>query len=278
MEEKCINATLVCCSLNPDFGLLHERLTEIATVWSVEVILVIQGANILPRSKLDTGDRVKVIIDDETGLSRARNIGILAACTDWIIFIDDDVTVDDLSGLKSLRGMLPGVYFGCVSSPDGAPLHRLSKSLRKLTLLTVDRVCSVQLVLHRKLFESIGCLDERFGVGARYGACEETDLLIRSLLGGFSVKRLDGFSVSHPIVAPSKEKRFSYGRGLGAMLCKYRFNRLVLPFIVSRLLIRLILCLLMKSERARFRGMIDGWMSFQRDEKNRTDGYRMDGL
>ena len=269
MAEKHTNVTLVCCSLNPNFKRLHGRLAEIASVWSVEVIIVLQGANLPPSSELHDNGQVRVIVDEGIGLSRARNIGISDVRTDWIVFIDDDISIDDLSGLRSLEDMLPGVYFGSVSSPTGAPLHRFSKSLTKLTLLTVDRVCSVQLILHRDLLTSIGGLDERFGVGARYGACEETDLLIRSLLGDYPVERLTGFSVSHPVVSQSKEKRFSYGRGLGAMLCKYKFNRKVLPFLVSRLLIRLLLCLLIKSERARFMGMIHGWMSFQHDEKKR---------
>ena len=271
MLEKHNNVTLVCCSLNPNFERLHTRLAEIASIWSVEVIIVLQGANLPPRSKLHAGSRVKVIVDRGIGLSRARNIGIANVCTDWIVFIDDDISVNDFSGLRSLGGMLPGAYFGSVSSPTGAPLHRFSKSLTKLTLLTVDRVCSVQLIFHRDVLRTIGGLDERFGVGARYGACEETDLLIRSLLAGYPVERLSGFSVSHPVVSQSKEKRFSYGRGLGAMLCKYKFNRKISPFLLSRLFIRPMLCLLMKSERARLRGMIHGWMSFQRDEKNKMD-------
>ena len=260
--------TLVCCSLNPDLEPLYGRLAEIASVWSVDVIIVVQGFNIPPQNKYQVSARVKLMFDDGIGLSRARNIGILAATNDWVVFIDDDVTVDDFSGLASLGDMLPGAYFGSVTSPTGAPLHRFSKSLTKLTLLTVDRVCSVQLILHKDLLQTIGGLDERFGVGGRYGACEETDLLIRSLLAGYPVNRLNGFSVSHPMIAQSKEKRFSYGRGLGAMLCKYRSNGKVLPFIVSRLLMRMILCVLMKSELARFRGMVHGWMTFQRVEKN----------
>lgn len=75
-----------------------------------EIILVINGSldqseNICNSWKLKD-DRIKVISLDTAGVSNARNVGLLAAKGDWIIFVDSDDYLLQRSSTKHLLSEL----------------------------------------------------------------------------------------------------------------------------------------------------------------------------
>lgn len=82
-----------------------------------EIILVINGSldqseNICNSWKLKD-DRIKVISLDTAGVSNARNVGLLAAKGDWIIFVDSD---DYLltSALKLFDANIEDDIYSCI--------------------------------------------------------------------------------------------------------------------------------------------------------------------
>lgn len=77
------------------------------------------------------------------------------------------------------------------------------------------------------------CFDENFGVGATFGACEETDLILEALDNKYQIGYCENMFVVHPTMQHSFEienttevkKRENYARGLGALLEKDKVIR-----------------------------------------------------
>ena len=116
-------------------------------------------------------------------------------------------------------------------------------------------VLSSALVIRRSLICELGGFDENFGVGARWGGSEETDLLLRMLDGGSSISYFPSLLVFHPKADFSLmsykdtfTKSYTYGLGRGALLRKHKtipklfiFNCFIKPagaIFLSLLLVR----------------------------------------
>lgn len=173
--------------------------------------------------------RTIYVKDGGIGLSRGRNIGIKKAKGDWFMFLDDDAVIDNFSQEDFLilekNKLKKIIYYGNVLNLENRKSYIKRRILtRKVHLWNFDSICSIGLLFSRKAIEEIGFFDEDFGAGSKFGAAEESDMLIRALKKGVEINYLKNLIVLHPEAKISIEKKYSYGYGIGALYRKHIFD------------------------------------------------------
>ena len=145
-----------------------------------------------------TDPRLRVIHQDNQGLSGARNSGIRQTTAPWVAFLDSDdwLLSDGMGSLMSATGKSQcGTVFGAwerfssdgvgygrqVPDPDNAKLPQL---------LYGNKFLSIANVVQRSWLEQVGLFDEDLA------ACEDWDLWLRLALAGCRFR-----CVSDPIAA-----------------------------------------------------------------------------
>jgi glycosyltransferase involved in cell wall biosynthesis len=197
----------------------------------------------------------------EVGLSRARNLGLVAATGDIIAFPDDDCwyppgllarvisefhrhpLVDGLTGRsEDGRGRASGGSFSrCQGRVDVSNVWKKGISY---TIFLRSLVCA-----------TVGSFDEELGVGAQtpFGSGEETDYLVRAVKLGFDIQYRPDLVVFHPnpklYNESHRRKAFRYGAGMGRVLSKHRYNLCFSLYTIMRPLGGAILSLLMLRPR-----------------------------
>jgi glycosyltransferase involved in cell wall biosynthesis len=171
------------------------------------------------------------------GLSRARNVGLAAATGEIVAFPDDDCWYR--------AGTLPAVWeafearpecdglTGVARDEDGTPVGSAHWDAEPGWLSKANvwrRGCSITIFLRRSLLERIGGFDERLGAGAGtpYGACEETDLLLKALEAGSRIWFNPALVVHHEQSVSvfdrvAAARAYRYGMGIGFVLRRHGF-------------------------------------------------------
>lgn len=175
-------------------------------------------------------------------LSRARNIGINYLSEHNSIFLhamfpDDDSTFSDTFFTRYKKFIkLELNYLIDVYCEGTVNLFKKNKYQNGSVLgrNNYNAAMSVNLVISYKTFFDVGLLDERIGVGSKYGAGEDTDYYIRACditSSGFIYKKaIFNFH-------PSSTNKFSkmklnqiiyklvnYGNGVIFVLCKHKMH------------------------------------------------------
>lgn len=159
-----------------------------------EVVVVEQGANTKPISTATA----RVIADPGQGLSRARNIALREADTQWVAFVDDDCVVEDGFGkalLAELRahpeaGWLSGHVAGARPAGSDLPLVTTFSVEREATrsgrwTLPGSIGFGVFFAVRRDVAEGLGGWDERLGPGVPdLPAADDMDFAYRFLRSG----------------------------------------------------------------------------------------------
>lgn len=176
-------------------------------------------------------------------LSKARNVGINYLVQneiqfEHIMFPDDDTTFSDIFFLRYKEYIKVGEnYLIDVYCADSQELFKKNKYKDGdiLRQNNYEAAMSVNMVIDYKIFKHVGLFDERIGVGAKYGAGEDSDYFIRACnyatQGFIYTKTLFNFH-------PSSVNKFSkmktkqvvsryvnYGNGVIFMLCKHNMYR-----------------------------------------------------
>lgn len=179
--------------------------------------------------------RIKYMHVDYKGLSRARNDALKLASGDYFCLIDDDAYYDsdyllNASKLVKDRKTIVSGYIYDTISERAFVKYNKKKENRQLSIRDITRICpSAGLVIPLNVIEDVGFFDEKFGVGARYGAGEETDLLLRSIKRGYKVIYSSKLYLKHPVPKINNianedlniKKRISYYNGCGALYGKH---------------------------------------------------------
>lgn len=102
--------SIIICTYNPDWSKLNKVIDAIANQtlpaaeW--EWFIIDNGSTkpVIDYIPKQFQSRIKVLQENETGLTAARLCGIKAANNEWLVFIDDDniLRVDYLSSAKAL--------------------------------------------------------------------------------------------------------------------------------------------------------------------------------
>lgn len=218
-----------------------------------------------------------------TGLSRGRNTGARSAKGEWLWFFDDDAKLDPglAAELESTLTENIGkelVYYGRVlTDPDRR--NYLSRAIitPRLHAWNFDSVSSIALIFSRAAWNRVGSFNENFGVGARYGAGEESDVVIRLMNVGVPIVYVNKLIALHPAAEVDPEKAGRYGEGLGALYRATMFQSLswfivfflkIVVEFVGRLLLSLVNVLeedrgRIKAHLSYMRGFITGFRAYE---------------
>jgi hypothetical protein len=196
---------------------------------------------------------VEEIFSKRVSLSAARNIGIKYVLENtinaqYVLFPDDDSTFDD-------------VFFNCLSSivKDGRKNYLIDVYVEntnelyiknnlpdgKLVINNKPQVAmSVNMLINMQTFKAVGFFDEKMGVGAEYGAGEDTDYFIRCVAfsGAFIYTKMiwnyhPDFEDKHNTFSFKQllKKYRNYGRGVIYMNMKHHFYFSAFKLCISAL-------------------------------------------
>jgi glycosyltransferase involved in cell wall biosynthesis len=209
------------------------------------------------------------------GLSLCRNIGMEHAKGNIITFPDDDC--------EYRADTLEKVYLFFINNPkyDFYTCNTSEKGINKSIFGGSKKDCSVKyynimktaisftIFVKTNAFNSFR-FDERLGVGAEYGACEESDLILFLLKN----KRRGFYQANDFIYHPYKQsgqddiRLYNYGKGIGAFYKKaiffYGYYFLFFQYI---LLIQKTIasCILFRNKKARYaalKGRLKGFLKY----------------
>ena len=170
---------------------------------------------------------------DRRGVSFARNLGLLQCKGEIVGFPDDDCTYPPgvLAAVDAAFAADPalGLLSGAVEAPGGGlGSGRWHKVAAPVTRANVWTTCvSITLFPRRGVLDGVGGFDEALGVGARFGAAEETDLVVRALDAGVRGRYDPALRVAHPdkrLTAEAAARAYSYGLGCGFVLGRHCFG------------------------------------------------------
>jgi glycosyltransferase involved in cell wall biosynthesis len=217
------------------------------TYTPIEVIVVDQNADERLKPISAAFPRISLTrLVSETGLSRARNVGVEAARGGLVAFPDDDCwyapdLLDRVIGRLAGQPAWAGLAGRTMSDQTGRPLWRWDTQGGPITRRNVwRRVNSNSMFLRSAVFQRGIRFDETLGVGAGtpWGSAEEIDLILAALEGGFSIEFAPEIVVHHENVFPESSeaeiaKAYRYACGTGFVLRKRKY---ALDFVGSRLL------------------------------------------
>jgi len=212
---------------------LEQLLTSFSNqsynISDIEVIIVDQNEKNFLNSTLKKFKNLNVIYihSDIKGLSFNRNIGLKKATGDIICFPDDDCLyyIDTLSSVVK--------FFEANQSCDVA-LGRIYDRVDNINIIKTWPVQEKSIFTFNVYFMSSSItifirasvlisFDETLGVGARFGSCEDPDLLYRLLTQGKRIVYTPSIDVWHPTPDESNISLFkvsSYASGFGAFIRK----------------------------------------------------------
>ncbi len=179
------------------------------------------------------------------GLSRARNVGVRQARGAILGFPDDDCWYPP--------GLIDQVleWFAEHREADGLTCRVTDErgrhsagGLMSATSHWVSRAniwrsaVSPGLFVRRRLYDAVGGFDERLGRGAAtpWGSGEETDCLLRAMNAGRRIFYDADLVVGHPQTIgrrPRVTRAWSYGRGMGFVLCKNDYGLAAAAYFAS---------------------------------------------
>ena len=178
-------------------------------------------------------------------VSHARNLGLQAAVGEIVAFPDDDCIYPPelLARVDQAFREEPrfGVRTGPAASPEGGyGSARWQTEPGEIGLANIW-ICAIafNIFMLRSVITAIGGFDEQLGPGARFGAGEENDLLLRALQTGCRGWYDTGQLAVHPekkLTAFGVERAFTYGAGMGYVLRKHKMpariwlNYMIRPF------------------------------------------------
>ena len=218
--------------------ILKKTLFSIITsdIRNYEIILVDQNKNLNIQNLVKNFKRVypttKLLYfrTNEVGLSRGRNFSFEKSKGKWVLFFDDDAIFPKnffrkIEKKLDLENDEPIIFYGNVLNIEDKS-HYIKRRIKTpfLSIFNFDTICTINLLFNRKVIEQIGGFDINFGIGSRFGAGEEMDLIIRALEKGYKIEYLKDFIVYHPKANFNLVKKYSYGYGFGALYKKHIFD------------------------------------------------------
>lgn len=167
------------------------------------------------------------------GLSYNRNIGLNIAVGEFFCFPDDDCTYynDTLSSVHKIfmSSEVDAVFGSIVSRATGRKIIKnwpcKKKKLTRWNFFFLYTSITIFVKKNNLKF------DERFGVGAYYGSCEDTKYAYELVKLTKEINYYPGVNVWHPELdfsSITREKNYSYGLGFGAFCSNYKYDLFII--------------------------------------------------
>ena len=169
------------------------------------------------------------------GLSKARNFGLSLASGKYFALIDDDAAYepDYLYNANIILETYEEVILsGYMYNKSQAVQNKEYQKVKELAVLSIRQIIrmapSPALIFPMKTYNEGIRFDEKLGVGALFGACEETDFILEGISKGYKVIYSSVLKVEHPTIThtfeientTSLKKKENYAMGLGALIKK----------------------------------------------------------
>jgi glycosyltransferase involved in cell wall biosynthesis len=210
---------------------IHQaaRIADVA----VKIIVIDQSEHADCRSLIGQfpGLELVVIHSKVRGLSICRNIGLEHATGDFAMFWDADCTMDFTFFVKlnhlAFEHLDTNLFYGSIKCPLRKHSVFRNWPTKKRAISNFYRwqvSTSVNCVWRNDGPNSRIRLDERFGIGGKYGSCEDVDFFLQ--LKGDAMYS-PGLVVYHPdqnVNDVPIEKSSSYSFGFGALCRKHLGN------------------------------------------------------
>ena len=211
--------------------------------------------------------------------SHARNVGIRLSGGDIVAFPDDDCLYPPgvLSRVRTAFATDAGLsaLSGAAQSPQGGlGSGRWESEPGEITPQSVwHSVIAFNLFVRRRALLAVNGFDERFGVGARFGSCEENDLVLRIIESAGRAFYDPSLLIIHPdkrLTPVAVQRALRYGEGMGQALRRHRAApSLVLRFLVRPLGGAVLNVAMLRASTARyywntFHGRLSGYFAAQR--------------
>lgn len=229
--------------------LLDAALTSLrASLDDGDELLVVESGSREPEPVWEVARRhgATLLVANEPGVSRARNVGWQRARHDHVAFIDDDIRVraEWADALATALAAHPDAAFvsGRIDLPEGQ--GTLSLTVKDdAEVQEFDRRSdgvighSANLGMHRAVLAAVGGFDEAMGPGSRWPAGEDPDLLDRVLATGAHGWYEPGAAAYHEHWRRARQYivlQHRYGIGSGARLAKLaRIDRIRFRVVVA---------------------------------------------
>ncbi|MDD5617977.1 MAG: glycosyltransferase [Candidatus Omnitrophica bacterium] len=169
--------------------------------------------------------------DRNSGLSATRNAGLKKSGGDFFVIIDDDTTLrkDFLRLLnKAISDTNMEAFCPKIIDPqDNLPFIEFALKKERQYLNYSDFNCfrGGSHIFSKDVLKELGLYDERFGIGSRYPAAEESDYFFRIKKSGRKILYCPELVAYHlKEINPSSAKVFNYSYGIAAMFTKNLFS------------------------------------------------------
>lgn len=220
-----------------------------------EIIIIDQSDNDNTKNAVDNyiekrGIKINYNKSPRRGLCANRNDCIEKANNEFLIFIDQDMTVDK-DWLKNIieewemnwqKGMvvisgrtLPGEEFGPADLVPSIQIGTERKIYRDRPT-TTEVLYGAYFGAPKNLFSSLlpKPFDERLGVGTKFPGADDTDFAYRVIKQKYPIVfEPQILAYHHPVPRSWKKMRYDYSFGYGAFICKHLLNgdlRMLLDF------------------------------------------------
>lgn len=194
----------------------------------IEVIVVDQNdvidlKPIIEKYKKDF--KIIYIKSDVKGLAKNRNIGLAKTTGDIVAFPDDDCEYNKDTLVKVnnyLNTLNCSIVMGRIIERDGSDSLRIwRKENFQINKGNFYTSCSSVTMFLKK--ESCNLVfNEKLGAGAKFGSCEDSDILYKNLKNNKVILYKEDVKVYHPHYDSNKnmsrEKIYNYGLGFGAFI------------------------------------------------------------
>ena len=176
---------------------------------------------------------------DGRGLSRSRNRALDEGRADLLLLADDDVrhSPQRLEAVRRAFAERPGADLLTfeIESSDGTPHRAYPAREYRHGRISAFHVASIEMAVRARLVRDLPVrFDERFGLGARYPACEETVFLVDCLRAGASASFVPTYIVSHPPGSSGSDWSRPLSREVRGALFRRVFGPLAgLPLLVA---------------------------------------------